>query len=100
MTSSTASIDEAEQAEYEYLQTPRAIRERCEQVFDVARKGELEHWLLDEWRAPEKVHYWDREPRKARYKERQWGLYHSDKGSMPVLERHGYYLEWNSVLMH
>ncbi|MEI9942547.1 MAG: DUF1688 family protein [Pseudomonadota bacterium] len=42
-----------EQAEYEYLQTPRAIRERCEQVFEAARRGELEHWLLDESKLPE-----------------------------------------------
>lgn len=41
-----------EQAEYEYLQTPRAIRERCERVSDAARKGELEHWLLDESKLP------------------------------------------------
>jgi len=39
---------QAERAEYEYLQTPRAIRERCELVFEAARAGELEHWLLDE----------------------------------------------------
>jgi hypothetical protein len=37
-----------ERAEYEYLQTPRAIRERCERAFEAARAGELEHWSLDE----------------------------------------------------
>lgn len=37
-----------ERAEYEYLQTPVAIRERCERVFAAARAGELEHWTLDE----------------------------------------------------
>ena len=42
-----------ERAEYEYLQTPRAIRERCERVFDAARAGDLEHWLLDESKLPE-----------------------------------------------
>ncbi|HEY3253128.1 MAG TPA: URC4/urg3 family protein [Polyangiaceae bacterium] len=47
------STSPSEQAEYEYLQTPRAIRERCEQVFDAARRGELEHWLLDESKLPE-----------------------------------------------
>jgi len=41
-----------EQAEYEYLQTPRAIRERCQRVFDAARNGELEHWRLDESKLP------------------------------------------------
>jgi len=47
------SIDPTERAEYEYLQTPRAIRERCEQVFEAARAGELEHWALDESRLPD-----------------------------------------------
>jgi hypothetical protein len=47
------SASPSEQAEYEYLQTPRAIRERCEQVFAAARRGELEHWLLDESKLPE-----------------------------------------------
>jgi hypothetical protein len=40
----------AEQAEYDYLQTPRAIRERCESVFELASDGQLEHWQLDESR--------------------------------------------------
>ena len=44
--------DPTEQAEYEYLQTPRAIRECCERVFEAARKSELEHWLLDEAKLP------------------------------------------------
>jgi hypothetical protein len=48
----TGPSDPTEQAEYEYLQTPRAIRERCERVFDAARAGELEHWLLDERKLP------------------------------------------------
>jgi hypothetical protein len=58
----------------------------------------LEYWLVDRWKAPEKVNYWDLEPRKGRYNENRWGLHHSDKGSMPIIERYGYYLEWNAVL--
>jgi len=42
------SANPTEQAEYEYLQTPRAIRERCERVYVAARADELEHWRLDE----------------------------------------------------
>jgi hypothetical protein len=41
---------ETERAEYEYLQTPRAIRERCEVIFERARASDLEHWRLDEAR--------------------------------------------------
>ena len=58
----------------------------------------MEHWLVDQWQTPEKVHYWDHEPRKTRYDERRYGLYHSDKGSMPIMERRGFYLEWHTVL--
>jgi Protein of unknown function (DUF1688) len=38
----------SEHAEFEYLQTPRAIRERCELMLERARASELEHWRLDE----------------------------------------------------
>ncbi|WP_316204509.1 hypothetical protein [Bradyrhizobium sp. SZCCHNS3051] len=57
----------------------------------------VEHWLIDQWKAPEKVHYWDLEPRKGRYDERRYGLYHSQKGSRPTIERHGFYLEWHAI---
>jgi len=46
------TFSEAEQAEYEYLQTPRAIRERSEQVLALAQAGQLEHWQLDESKLP------------------------------------------------
>jgi hypothetical protein len=58
----------------------------------------LEYWLVDQWHAPEKVHYWDLEPRKARYSERDQSLSHSTKGSLPIIERHGFYLEWHAIL--
>lgn len=41
-----ASADE--RAEYDYLQTPRAIRDRADAIFELARDGELEDWRLDE----------------------------------------------------
>lgn len=44
-----------EQAEYEYLQTPHAIRERCELVFERARAGALEHFRVHEDRLKEVV---------------------------------------------
>lgn len=43
----------AERAEYDYLQTPRAIRERCSVIFEFARAGKLEHFSLDEARLAE-----------------------------------------------
>ena len=50
---SASDTERAEQAEYDYLQTPRAIRERCESVFELARAEQLEHWQLDEARLSE-----------------------------------------------
>ena len=41
---------QTEQAEYDYLQTPRAIRERCERVLSLAQAGQSAHWRLDETR--------------------------------------------------
>ncbi len=50
----SASVSEsAEQAEYEYLQTPRAIRDRCQQVYELGRAGQLEHFALHEARLAE-----------------------------------------------
>ncbi|MEO7034976.1 MAG: DUF1688 family protein [Polyangiaceae bacterium] len=43
---------EAEQAEYDYLQAPRAMRERTEQLFELTRAAQLEHWELHEARLP------------------------------------------------
>jgi hypothetical protein len=42
------STPAAEQAEYDYLQTPGAIRERCGRILGLARADQLEHWQLDE----------------------------------------------------
>lgn len=47
----TTSADEA--AEYRYLSTPRAIRERAGAIFELARQGELENFQLDESRLEE-----------------------------------------------
>ncbi len=37
-------------AEVRYLMSPRAVRERCEAIYALAVRGELEHWSLDETR--------------------------------------------------
>jgi hypothetical protein len=57
----------------------------------------LEYWLVDQWHAPEKIHYWDHEPRKRRYTERDQSLSFSNKGGIPLIERRGYYLEWHAI---
>jgi hypothetical protein len=39
--------------ELRYLRSPRAIRERCEQLYALALHGELAHWSIDEARLDE-----------------------------------------------
>jgi Protein of unknown function (DUF1688) len=39
--------------ELTYLRSPRAIRERCEAIYVLAREGKLENWSLDEARLDE-----------------------------------------------
>jgi hypothetical protein len=83
------SASEAERAEYEYLQTAPAIRERCERVYDRARADELAHFQLHESRLPQvaervltltRAHYPDlaRIPYHGRYR-------HFDVGGVPRL---------------
>jgi hypothetical protein len=47
------SASDSERSEYEYLQTPHAIRERCERVYELARAGQLAHFELHEARLGE-----------------------------------------------
>ena len=42
-----------EEAEARYLKSPRAIRERCGAIYELAAKGALEHWVIDEARLGE-----------------------------------------------
>ena len=83
------SASEAERAEYEYLQTPTAIRERCERIYELASTGRLEHFELHESRLPEvadrvvrltRAQYSDlsRIPYHGRYR-------HFDAGGVPRL---------------
>jgi hypothetical protein len=37
-------------AELRYLRSPRAIRERCEAIYALSLRGELQHWAVDESR--------------------------------------------------
>jgi hypothetical protein len=57
----------------------------------------LEHWLVDQWGAPEKVHHYDLEPRKARYNDEQYSLWYSRDGELPLVERYATHLEWHAM---
>jgi hypothetical protein len=61
-------------------------------VLDIA-----ERWIMDKWGAPAEANWWDKDPRKARYDERRFGLWSHSHGSLPVIERYGAHLEWNAM---
>lgn len=56
-----------------------------------------EEWLIGEWKAPKGITAFDSEPRKGRYRDSQWQLWSSSKGSLPIFERYGGYLEWHAA---
>lgn len=62
------------------------------QVLEIA-----EQWILDKWGAGPEANWWDKEPRKARYNERRYGLWSHHQGSLPTVERYGTHLEWNAM---
>ncbi len=56
-----------------------------------------EQWIIDKWEANDEANYWDKEPRKARYDQRKYGLWSHSHHSRPTIERYGTYLEWNAM---
>jgi hypothetical protein len=58
-------VTESVEIEYQYLQTPAAIRERAHWLLARARADELVHWRLDETRLPEVTTRVIRETRAA-----------------------------------
>lgn len=63
-----------------------------DQVLDIA-----ERWIVDEWGSGPEAHWWDKEPRKARYDERRYALWSHRHGSLPTVERYGTHLEWHAM---
>lgn len=56
-----------------------------------------EQWIIDKWGANDEANYWDKEPRKARYDQRKYGLWSHSHHSRPTIERYGTHLEWNAM---
>lgn len=54
-------------------------------------------WIADQWKPPSKVNYWDSEPRRNRYRDRDWHLWSHSHGGTPTVERYSTYLEWNAM---
>lgn len=55
--SSHLELSRSNQSTIVYLQSPRAIRDRCTQIFDLAQAGQLQHFDLDLSRLPQVAHY-------------------------------------------
>jgi hypothetical protein len=53
MAESDAVSGSSPEAEYAFLQTPRAVRQRAHELLQAARRDELEHFRLNEARLPE-----------------------------------------------
>ncbi len=53
MAESDAASGSSPEAEYAYLQTPGAVRQRAHELLQAARRDELEHFRLSEARLPE-----------------------------------------------
>ncbi len=59
--------------------------------------GGLETWLLHKWKVDPEANWWDKEPRRARYNDRDYGIWSHGHGSQPTVERYGIYLEWHAM---
>ncbi|MFA6690373.1 MAG: hypothetical protein WCR98_00105 [Saccharofermentanales bacterium] len=56
-----------------------------------------EQWIIDKWKATDEANHWEKEPRKARYDQRKYGLWSHSHYSRPTIERYGTHLEWNAM---
>lgn len=56
-----------------------------------------EHWIVDVWEVKSGDSLRPRDPRKHRFRERNWQLYSKRHGSNPTLEDFQTYLEWNAM---
>lgn len=56
-----------------------------------------ERWIVDRWGGSKETSHWDREPRRRRYYESDYGLWSNYQGSYPTVERYWTYLEWHAM---
>ena len=56
-----------------------------------------EHWIVDAWEAKSGDSLRPHDPRKHRFRERNWQLYSKSHGTNPTLEDYQTYLEWNAM---
>lgn len=94
-------VDEKRRFEFDYMDTIRYWYENILHIFPTVSQDQVlemaERWIVDKWNAPREANRWDKEPRKARYDERRYGLWSHDHGSLPTIERYGTHLEWNAM---
>ena len=56
-----------------------------------------ERWIVDKWGGSEETSHWDREPRRRRFYDSDYGLWSHRYGSYPTIERFWTYLEWHAM---
>ncbi|MCX5829683.1 MAG: hypothetical protein NTV58_17065 [Deltaproteobacteria bacterium] len=93
--------DEKRRFKFDYMDTIPYWYEDILRIFPTVSQDQVleiaERWILDKWGAAPDTNWWDKEPRKARYEERRYGLWSHRQGSLPMIERYGTHLEWNAM---
>jgi hypothetical protein len=104
-TASYRSFDNTDTSQrrysFDYMDTLRYWYVDILRIFPLVPQNKVldiaETWIVDEWGADTDAIRWDKEPRKSRLNERQYGLWSHSHGSFPIIERYGTYLEWNAM---
>ncbi len=93
--------DEKRRFKFDYMDTIPYWYENILRIFPTVSQDQFlemtERWIVDKWGAASDANRWDKEPRKARYDKRRYGLWSHDHGSLPTIERYGTHLEWNAM---
>jgi hypothetical protein len=93
--------DDKRRFKFDYLDTIPYWYDAILRIFPTVSQDQVlkiaERWVLDKWGADPEANWWNKEPRKARYDERRFGLWSHRHGSLPTVERYGTHLEWNAM---
>jgi hypothetical protein len=86
---------------FDGLDTTRYWYDNVLRIFPTVSANEFldmaEKWIIDKWGVEPEANWWNKEPRKARFDERRFGLYTHSHGSLPILERYGAHFEWHAM---
>ena len=87
------SFDEIDTIRYWYTDITNIFPNvSMDEVLEIA-----EHWIIDKWGADPEAAHWNKEFRKKRIDEHNFGLYSHSHGILPRIERFSRYLEWHAM---